>query len=780
MPHQILKFRKLTSKDDPSLTGHKDSLIIEDFRDIFDESLVLKYPESERYNLVATIGFCHPDGIRSTKFVAQDIIPIDIDHIDSSMRGDVFKTVCAALCLPEDQVGCMDTGNGIHIYIKVTRWMDEAFFDNAKEAYSNMCSMLQSILEGNALQGKLDSNIWAKNRTTRIAGSINDKTHLGRGRTHVRCISKGLVEQKDFDLLSFRSLSNIRESTDESVGGVDVASVLECPFIMHCKESVATLPEPEWTAMIGVLAFLKDGDSLCHEYSKGHPSYRPDETDKKAAAALKMTGPRTCANISTLFSGCASCKFQKERPIKTPLHIRSDSFIATEKTGFHRVINGKRVPAIEDMEKYIKKTIHYKVDAASNLVYYYDKEAHHWKEYVNAETNFSSTIKKLFYPEQNMATINEVVKRLLISNVENGSLASEQKTDLSQFVGQVNLKNGVYNFKTGELRAHDPKDNFMYCLDFDYDPNALCPTFDAMCFNMFEEHPEYTNILLEFLGYGLSGIPSRKFEKCLVLLGSGSNGKSTLCKVFESLAGAANCTSHNIGRLRTDAGLELRGKIFNLVREMPVDDFQDPEFFKNLITGEPIFMHKMHVSKFSESTNAKHLLCCNTMPSIKDKKHGFERRLIIMKLTKSFSKTSGSFDRNIEEKLHAERAGIFNKAIEGARRLLRQDDFTKSLSAEKTLSDFKKESDTVAMWFDECCELHTDSSKWPVSTEAYKSYTTWCQDNGHKYPVSNITFLRSLQENISDKITKFSSSINGKSCRKYSNFCLVQQFNSGF
>jgi hypothetical protein len=83
---------------------------------------------------------------------------------------------------------------------------------------------------------------------------------------------------------------HISQETDQI--GLDM--VLICPFIVHCKDNAAELPEPLWYAMISNLCRFDGGRDIIHEYSMPYPNYSQSETDKKIDHAIKDTGPHTC------------------------------------------------------------------------------------------------------------------------------------------------------------------------------------------------------------------------------------------------------------------------------------------------------------------------------------------------------------------------------------------------------------------------------------------------------------------------------------------------------
>lgn len=81
----------------------------------------------------------------------------------------------------------------------------------------------------------------------------------------------------------------------------------KCAQLAAMRDSAGVMPEPEWKACLGVLAFCTDGDELAHAWSKGDERYDPGETQRKLDASKATGGPITCAHFKGLNSRCNGC-----------------------------------------------------------------------------------------------------------------------------------------------------------------------------------------------------------------------------------------------------------------------------------------------------------------------------------------------------------------------------------------------------------------------------------------------------------------------------------------
>ena len=94
----------------------------------------------------------------------------------------------------------------------------------------------------------------------------------------------------------------------------------ECAQLGHIRDTKGNVPEPLWYAGFCVFARCDDGAELSHNWSTGHPSYNPSETDRKLAHARADSGPTTCRRFHALNpSLCESCTYWGQ--ITSPIQL---------------------------------------------------------------------------------------------------------------------------------------------------------------------------------------------------------------------------------------------------------------------------------------------------------------------------------------------------------------------------------------------------------------------------------------------------------------------------
>ena len=85
-----------------------------------------------------------------------------------------------------------------------------------------------------------------------------------------------------------------------------------CPQLAKMRDTRGNVSEPAWYASIQLLCHSIEGDELIHEWSRGHPTYSVEETDKKIAQIRdQKIGPTLCSTFAgSSPGGCDACPFK--------------------------------------------------------------------------------------------------------------------------------------------------------------------------------------------------------------------------------------------------------------------------------------------------------------------------------------------------------------------------------------------------------------------------------------------------------------------------------------
>jgi replicative DNA helicase len=160
-------------------------------------------------------------------------------------------------------------------------------------------------------------------RVLRPAGTLNYKSGAPKS---VTILHEDGIRYNPSDIADAPWLATIEDMyTPSASNSAFPATRLEpivngCAWLRHCRDDAATLPEPEWYAMLGIIGRCMDGEQIAHEWSALYPRYSKDETARKLQHALADAGPRTCSTIRYDLGADVHCRdCQHWRKVKSPL-----------------------------------------------------------------------------------------------------------------------------------------------------------------------------------------------------------------------------------------------------------------------------------------------------------------------------------------------------------------------------------------------------------------------------------------------------------------------------
>ncbi|MFD2446691.1 phage/plasmid primase, P4 family [Bacillus sp. CGMCC 1.16607] len=333
----------------------------------------------------------------------------------------------------------------------------------------------------------------------------------------------------------------------------------------------------------------------------------------------------------------------------------------------------------------------------------------------------------------------------------------------------INVKNGLLDWRTGELNPHDPNIFTTIQLPVEYNPAAQCPNINH--FLQTTVPIDTIPMLLEWFGYSM--IPSTRFQKALMLTGSGNNGKSIFIDLFQRFLGTDNLSNiplqdleHNRFKLA-----QLYGKLANVFADIPATALDKSSIFKTVVTGDRVSAEFKGRDSFDFKPFSRLLFSANELPRSSDLTHGFFRRWLIVPFPHKFGEGGKPADINLLDKVTTkeELSGLLNLAIEGLRRLDKQKSFTVNETTTKATEDYKKEIDNVATFLDEMCII--GENQFVEKQKIYNAYDRWCFDSGYK-PLGKIKFFQRLE----GKVNIVSYRSNSKAPWNYRNIGLLTAF----
>lgn len=301
----------------------------------------------------------------------------------------------------------------------------------------------------------------------------------------------------------------------------------------------------------------------------------------------------------------------------------------------------------------------------------------------------------------------------------------------------LNLRNGVLSLKSMSLMPHKREYYFTSQLGFDYNAKATCPTWLKFIAEVLVMPDRKTdNAMIDFMqeAFGYSMTASVEHEISFWMIGEGSNGKSTICRILKALGGSAT-HSINLGTLdRNDYQLsDLPGKRIIICTESPQTTVADSTV-KAIVSGDEMNVRQIRGKPFVIRPIAKVWWAMNNPPRVNDTSEGFWRKMKVIPFNRTFAYEER--DRQLFGKLNErELSGIFNWALVGLKRLEANGYFTECEQIEDATHQYRSESDLPKQFADEECNVTANA--YEDASLLYARYNQWCKDNGHRAASSN-------------------------------------------
>ncbi len=512
--------------------------------------------------------------------------------------------------------------------------------------------------------------------------------------------------------------------------GVDYV-LNHCEFMKHCKENAKTLSEHDWYSMISNLAVFENGKEKIHQLSRDYTGYDYEETENKIKHYLaSKTKPITCKTIAEKGFVCpklqdGDCKVKSPAALSYKDKNTLPKWYEKTKTGV-KFLSGL-------LADYLTENIRAYYTAGN--FYFYKDGVYQAVEDIHA----CSIIKGYMLPnKRTIVNINDTLGQWKIGAYINNLEANSEPYTL-------NLKNGLYDIQKNELKKHSPNYFSIVQLNAKYDKKAKCNLFLEFLDDILEK--DEITLIQEIFGYLL--VPINKAQKSFIFVGAPSAGKSTLLSVAQDiLLGSENVS--NIpwqslnDRFKT---AELYGKLANIFADLPSKNIEDNGTFKALTGEDYLMVERKNKNPFSFKPYTRLLFSCNEIPrNYGDRSEGFYRRLVIIRFNKTIP--SNKRDLSLKDKLKDERDGIFLWALEGLRRLIKnQYRFSESVKTKVELEAYRIESNNVLMFLKECCEIAPDYRCF--RSELFDRYKAFCKDNGYR-AFSQTKFNRDIELNVKE------------------------------
>ena len=241
--------------------------------------------------------------------------------------------------------------------------------------------------------------------------------------------------------------------------------------------------------------------------------------------------------------------------------------------------------------------------------------------------------------------------------------------------------------------------------------------------------------------------------KAFILTGDKSNGKSTFLDCVKAILGEKNISALDLKELGDRFNTSMMfGKLANIGDDIGDDFLQGSQvsIFKKIVTGNRIKAERKGQDPFEFNPFIKLLFSANDIPRMKDKTGAVLRRLVIIPFNATFGKSDPDYDPFIKYKL-IEKDSIeyfIRLGIEGLKRVIINDEFTKSTKVQNQLNEYEEENNPIIAFI---ADSGIDMIENEPTNEVYKRYQVFCADNAMT-PMSNIVFSKQINKRLGFKV----------------------------
>ena len=317
----------------------------------------------------------------------------------------------------------------------------------------------------------------------------------------------------------------------------------------------------------------------------------------------------------------------------------------------------------------------------------------------------------------------------------------------------VNLRNGLYNVREGELTPHTPTFKSIVQLPVSHDVDAKCPQIDAFLSDVLRDDSDI-ELAHEIIGYSM--LMQLPIAKLFVLLGPTHTGKSTFLDVLTAFLGVENTSGVSLQALDDDtqrfARSGLYGKLANIAADLSKRSLAGDSKVKMIAAGDRFDVERKGVDSFSMCPVATLICAANEMPRSFDRSDAWLERITILPFVNQHKGEDAKRNYIRELTTPSELSGLFNHAIVAVARVLTLGKFTEGKNVVEARENYGLYNDQVLRFLTENYVRQDDSSfkdDVPLRIQesvVFKAYQEWCDDEGILHPTTKVNFRDSVEK----------------------------------
>lgn len=346
-------------------------------------------------------------------------------------------------------------------------------------------------------------------------------------------------------------------------------------------------------------------------------------------------------------------------------------------------------------------------------------------------------------------------------------IAEEKKQADARYIA---FRNGVLDVVTGQMQPFSPDLVVTNRIPWDYNPDAYSELADDTLDKLACGDKPIRALLEECIGYCF--YRRNELGKAFILTGDKSNGKSTFLDCVKAILGEDNISALDLKELGDRFSTSMMfGKLANIGDDIGDDFLQGGQVatFKKVVTGNRIKAERKGQDPFEFNPYVKLLFSANDIPRMKDKTGAVLRRLVIIPFNARFTKylPDGSIDPDYNPYIKYELIEqssleyLIRVGVEGLRRIIENNEFTKSDKVTEQISEYENENNPIKAFIDDCGVEMIENEP---TGDVYRRYQIFCADCGMQ-PMSNIVFSKQINKRLGFEVEV--TKISGKSIRVF-------------
>lgn len=292
----------------------------------------------------------------------------------------------------------------------------------------------------------------------------------------------------------------------------------------------------------------------------------------------------------------------------------------------------------------------------------------------------------------------------------------------------------------GEIiqRDHAPEHRARFAYPFAFQSTATPPRWLAFLDSVFDGDADAAAkiaLLQEYVGLCILGRASR-YQRAIIMLGAGANGKGVVAKVVEACmppGSVAAIAPQQMGCEYRRA--KLAGALINIVSELPPSDIDDSNAWKAIVAGDSIDARHIREAPFTFRPVAGHIYSANPpLPGTSDQSDGFWRRPILELFNRCFAPHEQIADLDTQI-ISSELPECVSWFLAGAARAIASGQLTLPSSHTEALDRWRHAADQVRAFVRDrtlALDAEEPSNSGTTGAALYEAYREWATATGHR------------------------------------------------